>query len=81
MVGKCTQCGEFNLVNTYSTCIKCWMKERSKDNLTKKEKEVYKIANNVLYFNDNSDYQTALYEILKVLNPKLEDYPKLKFIE
>jgi len=26
--------------------------------------KVYRIANNVLYFDDNSDYQTALYEIL-----------------
>ena len=46
-----------------------------------REKEVYKIANNALYFNDNSDYETALYEILKVLNPELEDYPILKYIE
>lgn len=49
--------------------------------MNEKEKEIYKIANNTLYFNDNSDYKTALYEILKVLNPELEDYPKLKFIE
>lgn len=49
--------------------------------LSKKEKEVYKIANNVLYLNDNSDCQTALYEILKVLKPDLEDYPELKYIE
>jgi len=49
--------------------------------MTDKETEVYKIANNALYFNDNSDYETTLYEILKVLNPDLEDYPKIKFIE
>lgn len=49
--------------------------------LSKKEIEVYKIANNVLYFNDRSNYKTALYEILRILNPELEDYPTLKYIE
>ena len=31
------------------------------------------IANNVLYFDDNSDYRTALWRILKVINPDMPD--------
>lgn len=57
------------------------VKLKVRNKMNDREKEVYKIANNALYFNDNSDYETALYEILKVLNPELEDYPILKYIE
>jgi len=46
-----------------------------------KTNEVYKIANNALYFNDNSDYKTALWEILSTLNPDLEEETELKFID
>ncbi|WP_337527366.1 hypothetical protein [Zhenhengia sp.] len=35
-------------------------------------KKAYSIANNAIYFNDNSDYLTALYEICKVLNPQVD---------
>lgn len=42
---------------------------------------VYKIANNVLYFDDSSDFRTALYEILKELNPDLDVEEKLNYIE
>lgn len=35
-------------------------------------KKAYAIANNAIYFNDNSDYLTALYEICKVLNPQVD---------
>ena len=49
-----------------------------------KEKEVFKIANNALYFADNSDYGTALWEILRELKPEMfanNSCPKLDFID
>lgn len=36
-------------------------------------KKAFAIANNAIYFNDNSDYLTALYEVCKALNPDIED--------
>ena len=42
---------------------------------------ITRIANNVLYFNDSSDYETALWEILEILGVKAEDYSELSFIE
>lgn len=36
-------------------------------------KRAFAIANNAIYFNDNSDYATALYQVCKALNPELED--------
>ena len=33
--------------------------------------KVYAIANNVLYFDDNSDYSSALWKILEVIKPEL----------
>lgn len=41
-------------------------------------------ANNVLYFDDSSDYITALWEILEVVNPQIfevDPEPKLKYID
>lgn len=35
-------------------------------------KKAYAIANNAIYFNDNSDYLNALYEICMVLNPQVD---------
>jgi|GEM_PF-2359671 len=49
--------------------------------MEKSIKKVYAIANNVLWFDDNSDYKTALWEILYALNPDLEEYPELEYIE
>ena len=43
--------------------------------------EIYRIANNVLYFDDNSDYQTVLWEVLMTINPDLDTFEKLKYIE
>lgn len=46
--------------------------------------EVKKIANNALYFDDDSDFATALWEILEKVAPELfeeSDMPKLKYIE
>jgi hypothetical protein len=31
--------------------------------------EVTKVASNALYFDDSSDYRTALWEILAIINP------------
>ena len=44
------------------------------------------IANNVLYFNDSSDYKSALYQILNIVEPNLFDDDgylknKLKYID
>ncbi len=49
--------------------------------MSKREKEAYRIANNALYFADNSDYCSALWEVLYALNPELEEYPDLEYIE
>lgn len=49
-------------------------------NLSEREKKVYRIANNVLYFDDSSDYQTALWEILNCLNPGIDPYEELEHI-
>lgn len=34
--------------------------------------KIKKIANNTLLFNDSSDYENALWEILQVVNPDME---------
>jgi hypothetical protein len=36
-------------------------------------KRAFAIANNAIYFNDNSNYGTVLYQVCKALNPELED--------
>ncbi len=51
------------------------------NNLSEREKKVYRIANNALYFDDSSDYQTALWEILNCLNPGIDPYEELKHIK
>lgn len=44
--------------------------------------EVYKIANNSLYFADSADYKRDLWAILIALNPKADnDNFKLRYIE
>lgn len=46
---------------------------------------IARIANNALYFDDNSDFKVALWEILEKADPKLfegeNDYPKLEYLE
>jgi hypothetical protein len=45
---------------------------------------IYKIANNVLYFDDNSDYCSALWEIIAVIKPELfadDAEPDLEYID
>ena len=43
--------------------------------------EIEKIINNVLYFDDSSDYGTSLWEALKVINPELDEYESLSYME
>lgn len=44
------------------------------DSQTKQMILAFIIANNALYFNDNSDYETALWKICCILNPSLDEY-------
>lgn len=47
-------------------------------------KKIEEISNNALYFNDNSDYETALWEILTIVSPDKfvnDSCPELDFIE
>jgi len=39
-----------------------------------KVNKAFAIANNAIYFNDNSDYLTALYEICETLHPAEYQY-------
>jgi hypothetical protein len=46
--------------------------------------KVKKIANNCLYFDESSDYASALWDILSVVAPELfvdGEEPELKFID
>lgn len=38
-----------------------------------KKEKAFIIANNAIYFNDRSDYLSALYDVCKALNPKLDE--------
>ena len=49
-------------------------------NLSEREKKVYQIANNALYFDDSSDYQASLWAILNCLNPEIDPYEELEYI-
>lgn len=45
--------------------------------------DILRIANNALYFDDNSDYEQALWEILQIVNPRAfdkESVPTLEYI-
>lgn len=37
------------------------------------KEKAYVVANNAIYFNDNADYLSALYEVCKILDPGNED--------
>jgi hypothetical protein len=50
----------------------------------RKLREVYRIANNALYFDDNHDYPAALWDVIRAIKPKKfknDAIPKLKFLE
>lgn len=36
-------------------------------------KKAFAIANNALYFDDSSDYKSALYDVCKTRNPNMEE--------
>jgi hypothetical protein len=43
--------------------------------------KIFEIANNAIYFRDNSDYLTALYQICKIIKPDDESIgEKLAFL-
>lgn len=42
---------------------------------------IYKVANNSLYFADNHDYKSALWEICKEIHPEREKEIGEKYIE
>jgi hypothetical protein len=44
-------------------------------------KEVYAIANNAIYFDDNSDYASALWEICNKIKPEENENIGQKYIE
>lgn len=45
-------------------------------------KEIYEIANNVIYLADNSDYLSALYEICQKIRPDLDpEYVGMKYLD
>lgn len=47
-----------------------------------KLEKAFRIANNAIYFDDNSDYGTALWEICMILKPELgEDEIGQDYIE
>lgn len=41
--------------------------------LSEKNDKAFAIANNAIYFNDRSDYLSALYEVCKTLRPAIND--------
>lgn len=44
--------------------------------------KAFKISNNAIYFNDRSDYLSALWEVCKTLNPNInEDEIGKKYLE
>lgn len=57
------------------------------ENKDKRIKEAYAKANNYLYFNDNADYEVALWEVIRSLRPDLAEKwdngesPNLEYIE
>lgn len=56
----------------------------SEKDLLRASNKIKKIANNVLYFDDNSDYTTALWEILNIVAPELfknDEEPSLEYIK
>ena len=71
---------------TYNYAVKTVLNliEKQQAEIEKKDKIIklaYREANNVLYFDDNSDYCCALWEILRIINPELEEYPTLNYID
>lgn len=68
-----------NLIKHLGNEVEKLQKERQK--YKEKTSKIYIEANNTLYFDDSSDYCGALWNILRIINPNLEEYPDLKYIE
>lgn len=76
---------------SYQVCNSCGCRMSGKREALNRRADVWiikvlEIANNALYFNDRSDYQTALYQILRVIKPDMFDEDgylkeKLKYME
>ena len=47
--------------------------ENERLTLSERRDKAFAIANNAIYFNDRSDYLTALYEVCKMLNSQIEE--------
>lgn len=58
-----------------------WHEEFYTKTVKERMKIAYAEANNAIYFNDNSDYLSALYEVCKALNPTEEKNFGKKYIE
>lgn len=76
----------YELVNVYQINSKLVDIEETKKSIKEineeKLEEVYKIANNSLYFADSADYKRDLMKILTTLNPKAKDEDfKFRYIE
>lgn len=77
-----------SIVGMYENKIEALKKElaEARAEIERKDKLltiVGAVANNALYFNDSSDYEKALWEILAAAKPGLFvecEMPKLKFI-
>lgn len=51
------------------------------DNRRLKSSKAFAVANNAIYFNDRSDYLSALYEVCNELNSDSEYEPGKEYIE
>jgi hypothetical protein len=75
-------CGDTEIEKVLKTKIKKVDNTKiEKNDNESKIKEAIKISNNVLYFDDSSDYQTALWEILTLLTEKNYDDINLEYID
>lgn len=77
-----------DVIHVYKLKVRCEKLEHNgvyeevkEKSLEDRVKEAYTLANNALYFNDRSDYEYALWEILMALNPELNENEKLKYID
>lgn len=68
-----------NLIKHLGNEVEKLQKERQK--YKEETSKIYIEANNTLYFDDSSDYCGALWNILRIINPNLEEYPDLEYIE
>lgn len=60
----------------YENSIRYGMHIVENERLTHSEMcdKAFAIANNAIYFNDRSDYLSALYEVCRMLRPHIDEY-------